>query len=156
MNWTLLLTLEPVSDARLVEFTQALQPCQFHPNLVLFHADGAFLRSPVAPNAVLFSRGEMEHANGWFGLRMTGPGVDLRMSTKPFDAPVDVRLSCLLTSISGSWWKYQGAHGAKILVIDALVSFPHWRPRQRPVSCRNMCAVRVRVGVCSVACRCWP
>ena len=63
MNWTLLLPLEPVDDARLVEFAKTFQARQFHPNLVVLHANGTLLRSTIFPNTVFLSRLEMKHSD---------------------------------------------------------------------------------------------
>jgi hypothetical protein len=67
VDWTFLLALEPVDDTRLVEFAETFQTCQFHPNLILLHADGAFLRKPILTNTVLLRRVKMNHPK-WQGV----------------------------------------------------------------------------------------
>lgn len=70
MNWTLLLPLEPLRDAGFVEFAQALQPGQCDANLVLLHADGAFLRTAVLIHAIFLCGDEGQHAHQGRGLRL--------------------------------------------------------------------------------------
>lgn len=61
MHRTFLFPLEPLDNARLMEFAQALESRQLLPNLVLFHTDRALLRAAVLPDAVFFRSGKCKH-----------------------------------------------------------------------------------------------
>lgn len=101
MHRTLLLPLEPLDDARLVELAQALEPRELLPNLVLLHADRALLRAAVLRDAVLLRGGEREHPHRQ---RMLGGRASaLRRGTAAprvaLDALPDVRFPSLFAAV---------------------------------------------------------
>lgn len=66
---TLFLPSKPLDNAALMEFAQALQTRQLLPDLILLHADGAFLRHTIMADTVFLRGGEREHSHRVWRLR---------------------------------------------------------------------------------------
>lgn len=122
MHGAFLLPLKPLHDASLVELAQALQPYQGLPNLIILHADGTLLRSPVMPQTVLLRSVERDHADRQGRLCRTAALGRARLSAVTLNTPPDMGLSEILVPVGAQRRKRVVADRAEITFVDAVAT----------------------------------
>lgn len=94
-----------------MKLTQTLEPHQRLPNLILFHANRALLRSGVVAETILFCCVERDHSHGegWWSLGCwvgcvrvcVGGGLGSYARGVVLDAVADVRFAGLFVAVFG-------------------------------------------------------